>query len=93
MGSEWILGRLAGGVWSRFHWLRIGAGGGLLQCGDEPAGSCATELQSAFQEKVPAGGWRLWCGSGGKFSGGWTTGLLLVGKSMTHLRVTLLHTG
>jgi len=30
MGSEWILGRLAGGVWSGFNWLRIGTGGGLL---------------------------------------------------------------
>jgi hypothetical protein len=30
MGSEQILGRLAGGVWSRSSWLRIGAGGGLL---------------------------------------------------------------
>jgi hypothetical protein len=26
MGSEWILGRLAG-VWNRFSWLRIGTGG------------------------------------------------------------------
>jgi hypothetical protein len=30
MGSEWIMGRLAGGVWSGFISLRIGAGGGLL---------------------------------------------------------------
>jgi hypothetical protein len=30
MGSEWVLGRLAGGVWSGFSWLRIGTGGGLL---------------------------------------------------------------
>jgi hypothetical protein len=30
MGSEWILGRLAGGVWSGSSWLRIGAGGELL---------------------------------------------------------------
>jgi hypothetical protein len=29
MGSEWILGRLAGD-WSEFNWLRIGSGGGLL---------------------------------------------------------------
>jgi hypothetical protein len=28
-GSEWILGRLAG-RWSRFSWLRIGTGSGLL---------------------------------------------------------------
>jgi hypothetical protein len=30
MGSEWILGRLAGGVQSVSSWLRIGTGGGLL---------------------------------------------------------------
>jgi hypothetical protein len=29
MGSEWIMGRLAGG-WSGFNCLRIGACGGLL---------------------------------------------------------------
>jgi hypothetical protein len=28
MGSEWILGRLAGGI--GFDWLRIGTGGELL---------------------------------------------------------------
>jgi hypothetical protein len=30
MGSEWILGRLACGVWIGFDCLRIGTGGGLL---------------------------------------------------------------
>jgi hypothetical protein len=30
MGSEWILRRLAGGVWIGFDWLRIGTGGELL---------------------------------------------------------------
>jgi hypothetical protein len=30
MGSEWILGRLAWGVWIGFEWLRTGTGGGLL---------------------------------------------------------------
>jgi hypothetical protein len=30
MGSEWILGRLAWGVWIGFDQLRIGASGGLL---------------------------------------------------------------
>jgi hypothetical protein len=39
MGSEWILGRLALGVWIGFDWLKIGTVGG-----DEPSGSCATEL-------------------------------------------------
>jgi hypothetical protein len=43
MGSEWILGRLAWGVWIGFDWLKTGTGGGLLY---EPSGSCATELVS-----------------------------------------------
>jgi hypothetical protein len=30
MESEWILGRLAWGMWIEFHWLRIETGGGLL---------------------------------------------------------------
>jgi hypothetical protein len=30
MGSEWILGRLAWGVWIVFDWLRTGTDGGLL---------------------------------------------------------------
>jgi hypothetical protein len=30
MGSRWTLGRLVGGVWSEFTWLRIGIVGGLL---------------------------------------------------------------
>jgi hypothetical protein len=30
MGSEWILGRLAGGVQIGSSWLRIGTGGELL---------------------------------------------------------------
>jgi hypothetical protein len=30
MGSKWTLGRLVGGVWSGFIWLRIGTVGGLL---------------------------------------------------------------
>jgi hypothetical protein len=30
MGSEWILGRLAGGVQIGSRWLRIGTGGELL---------------------------------------------------------------
>jgi hypothetical protein len=41
-------------------------------------------LQSAFHDKVPAGRCLLWCGSGGKCTGGWTKGLLLVEKSVTH---------
>jgi hypothetical protein len=30
MGSKWALGRLVGGVWGGFTWLRIGTVGGLL---------------------------------------------------------------
>jgi hypothetical protein len=30
MGSVWILGRLAWGMWIRFDCLRTGTGGGLL---------------------------------------------------------------
>jgi hypothetical protein len=29
MGSEWIFGRLACGVWIGLDWLRTGTGGGL----------------------------------------------------------------
>jgi hypothetical protein len=29
MGSKWTLGRLAGGVWNGFTWLRIGTVGGI----------------------------------------------------------------
>jgi hypothetical protein len=44
MGSEWILGRLAWGVWIAFDCLRTGTVAGCCQCGDEPSGSCVTEL-------------------------------------------------
>jgi hypothetical protein len=30
VGSKWALGRLVGGVWNGFTWLRIGIVGGLL---------------------------------------------------------------
>jgi hypothetical protein len=30
MESEYALGRLVGGMWSGFRWLRIGTGGRLL---------------------------------------------------------------
>jgi hypothetical protein len=48
MGSEWILGRL---VWGgcRLDSTVSGQGpvAGCCECGDEPLGSCATELVSA----------------------------------------------
>jgi hypothetical protein len=46
MGSDWILARLARGVWIGFDWLRTGTGTGCCECGDEPLGSCATQLVS-----------------------------------------------
>jgi hypothetical protein len=46
MESEWILGRLAVGVWSGFTWLRIGTGGSSRECGNERLGSSTTELIS-----------------------------------------------
>jgi hypothetical protein len=46
MGSEWILGRLAGITLSGFNWLRIGAVADCCECGDEPSDSGATELFS-----------------------------------------------
>jgi hypothetical protein len=30
-GSEWILGRLAGRMWSGFDWLRLGTSDALLR--------------------------------------------------------------
>jgi hypothetical protein len=44
MGLERILGRLAGGVWSGFTWLRIGPVVGSCGCGDEPLHSGTTEI-------------------------------------------------
>jgi hypothetical protein len=59
-----------------------------------PVGSipCPPHVQSAFYEKDPAVGCRFWCGAGGMCTGGCIRGLLLVENSMTHQRVTLLHT-
>jgi hypothetical protein len=46
MGSEWILGRLAWGGGCRLDSTGSGQGpvAGCCECGDEPSGSCATEL-------------------------------------------------
>jgi hypothetical protein len=41
MGSEWILGILAWGVWIGIDWLRTETVVGCCECGDEPSGSCA----------------------------------------------------
>jgi hypothetical protein len=47
MRSEWILGELAWG-WGGFDSTVSGQGpvAGCCECGDEPSGSCATELVS-----------------------------------------------
>jgi hypothetical protein len=46
MGSEWLLGRFAWGcgLYSTVSGHR--PVGGCCECGDEPSGSCATELVS-----------------------------------------------
>jgi hypothetical protein len=64
----------------------------LLSCTVVRLLECWSNVQSAFYEKVPAAGCRLWCGTGVMCTGGWTKGLLLVEISMTHQGVTLLHT-
>jgi hypothetical protein len=47
MGSEWILGRLAwGGCGLDSTVSGEGQVAGCCECGDEPSGSCATELVS-----------------------------------------------
>jgi hypothetical protein len=52
----------------------------------------AHNVQSARQEKVPAGGVGSGAGRGENFTGGWTKGLLMVENSVSHQGVTLLHT-
>jgi hypothetical protein len=44
MGSEWILGRLAWGCGLDSTGSGQGPVAGRCECGDEPSGSCATEL-------------------------------------------------
>jgi hypothetical protein len=44
MGSEWILGRLAWGCGLDSTGSGQGPVAGCCECGDEPLGSCATEL-------------------------------------------------
>jgi hypothetical protein len=50
---DWILGRLAGWVWSGFSWLRIRTSVGCCEHSDEPSGFGATELVSyLFQSSM-----------------------------------------
>jgi hypothetical protein len=44
MGSEWMLGRLAWGCGFDSTGSGQGPVAGCCECGDEPSGSCATEL-------------------------------------------------
>jgi hypothetical protein len=44
MGSEWLLGRLAGGCGVDLIGSGLGSVAGCCKCGDEPTGSGATEL-------------------------------------------------
>jgi hypothetical protein len=46
MGSEWILGILAWGCGLYSTGSGQGPVAGCCECGDEPSGSCATELVS-----------------------------------------------
>jgi hypothetical protein len=49
MGSEWILGRLGwGGCGLDSTFSGQGPVAGCCECGDEPSGSCATELVTAL---------------------------------------------
>jgi hypothetical protein len=68
-------------VW--FLWVKTVSFCGYFHCGPNTV---------RISWESPCGGCRLWCGSGGNCSGGWTKGLLLVENSMTHQGVTLLHT-
>jgi hypothetical protein len=49
VGSEWILGRLAWGCGLDSTDSGQGPVAGCCECGDEPSGSCATELVSYIQ--------------------------------------------
>jgi hypothetical protein len=44
MGSEWILGKLSWGCGFDSTGSEQGPVAGCCECGDEPSGSCATEL-------------------------------------------------
>jgi hypothetical protein len=48
MGSEWILGRMAWGCGLDSTGSGQGPVAGCGECGDEPSGSCATELVKAI---------------------------------------------
>jgi hypothetical protein len=45
-GLKMVLSEIARGVWSGFTWLRVRFVGGSRECGDEPSGSGAMELDT-----------------------------------------------
>jgi hypothetical protein len=53
MGSEWIFGRLA---WGGCRLDSTGSGqgpvAGCCECGDDPSGSCATELVNKITDGI-----------------------------------------
>jgi hypothetical protein len=51
MGSEWILGRLAWGGGLVSTGSGQGPVTGCCECGDEPSGSCTTELVSIMLQE------------------------------------------
>jgi hypothetical protein len=53
MGSQWILGRLAWGCGLDSTGSGQGPVAGCCECGDEPSGSCATELVSSCAVSRP----------------------------------------
>jgi hypothetical protein len=54
MGSEWILVRLAWGCGLDSTGSEQGPVVGCYECGDEPSGSCATELVSSQLYLIPS---------------------------------------
>jgi hypothetical protein len=48
------------------------------------------KVQPTDQEKISAGRWLLWCGTGAVFTTRWTRGLLSV-RNVVHQRLILLH--
>jgi hypothetical protein len=55
MESEWMLGRLArGGGGLDSTGSEQGPVAGCYECGDEPSGSCATELVSSQLYLIPS---------------------------------------
>jgi hypothetical protein len=51
-GIKMDLGETGLGMWIGFDWLRTGLVAGCCECGDEPSGSCATELVGSSSTKL-----------------------------------------